>query len=515
MEFDKKKFSSWFMIFTIIIIIGGFNVSYFIKHISSNTESIVDYNLKDDDINPVREAAVAGIFYPADVYQLKNDINGYLQHITDNNSGKPKILITPHAGYKYSAQVAASAFAKLRPFKDKIKKVFLLGPSHRVYVNGVALPKEKSFKTPLGIIKVDSDIVEQISKTKPFKFKSTAHKNEHSLEVSLPFLQVVLGNFEIIPMLYGEANPHEIAQTIQPYLERDDSILIVSADLSHYLDYSTAKKVDEQTANNIKEGKTVDHHQSCGATAINTALIMAQNFGLVPQMLNMANSGDVIGDKDSVVGYGAWSFEKNNEDDASNLEGIDLEEKNLQNFARHYKNAIIQIVERALIDAVKNNKIYSPERNEYEDILFNKGASFVTLKKHNILRGCMGSIFQTNAIAKDLSKNTFLAAMNDPRFEPLKEDELNDIVFSVSLLTGFEGIKFTSYDDLINKIRPNTDGLLIKDGKRQGLFLPSVWDDIPNKKEFLNELKIKAGLSPNYWSDNIEVFRFKTVEITK
>lgn len=515
MEFDKKKASSWFMIITIILIIGGFNVGYFIKHISSNSESIVDYNLKDDDINPIREAAVAGIFYPADIYQLNNDINGYLEHIVSDSAGKPKILIVPHAGYKYSAKVAASAFARIKPFKNKIKKVFLLGPSHRVYVDGVALPKEKSFKTPLGIVKVDTEIINELEQTNVFKFKSSAHKKEHSLEVSLPFLQNVLTNFKIIPMLYGEANPQDIAQILQPYLERNDSILIISADLSHYLDYSSAKKIDEQTAKDIENGKSINHHQSCGATAVNTAMILAQKFGFVPHLLNMANSGDTIGDKDRVVGYGAWAFEKDNEEDLTELKPIEIEEKNLQNFARHNKEAILQIVEKSLLKAVKNNEIYTPERNEYNDVLFNKGASFITLEKNNRLRGCIGSLFPTTAIAKDLAKNTFSAAINDSRFNPIKENELKDITFKVSLLTGFEEIKFTSYDNLIEQIKPKTDGLLIKDGERQGLFLPSVWKDIPNKKEFLTELKIKAGLSPNYWSDNIEVFRFRTVEITK
>ncbi len=515
MEFDKKKASSWFMIITIILIIGGFNVGYFIKYISSNRESIVDYNLKDEDINPIREAAVAGIFYPADIYQLTSDINGYIEHVSSSNNGKPKILIVPHAGYKYSAQIAASAFARIKPFKDKIKKVFLLGPSHRVYVDGVALPKEKSFKTPLGIVKVDTNIINELEQTNVFKFKSSAHKNEHSLEVSLPFLQNVLTNFKIIPMLYGEANPQDIAQILQPYLERNDSILIVSADLSHYLDYTSAQKADKQTAKDIENGKSINHHQSCGATAINTAMILAQKFGFVPLLLNMANSGDTAGNKDRVVGYGAWSFEKENEEDLTKLKAIEIEEKNLQNFARHNKEAILQIVEKSLFKAVKNNKIYTPKRNEYNNVLFNKGASFVTLEKNNKLRGCIGSLLPTNAIATDLAKNTFSAAKNDSRFKPINENELKEITFKVSLLTGFEKIEFASYDDLLKQIKPKIDGLLIKDGERQGLFLPSVWEDIHNKKEFLTELKIKAGLSPNYWSDNIEVFRFRTVEITK
>ena len=515
MEFDKKKTSSWFMIITIILIIGGFNVGYFINHISSNRESIVDYNLNDDDINPIREAAVAGIFYPADIYQLNNEINKYLEHVVSSSAGTPKILIVPHAGYKYSAQVAANAFARIKPFKNTIKKVFLLGPSHRVYVNGIALPSEKSFKTPLGIVKVNTDIISQLEQTNLFKFKSSAHTKEHSLEVSLPFLQNILNDFKIIPMLYGEANPQDIAQILQPYLTQNDTILIVSADLSHYLDYSSAKKVDEQTADDIKNGKSINQHQSCGAVGINTAIILAQKFGFVPHLLNMANSGDTVGDKNNVVGYGAWVFEKNNKKNLPELKGIEAEEKNLQNFAKHNKDEILQIVEKSLLAAVKNNEVYSPERNNYNDVLFNKGASFITLEKNNHLRGCIGSLFPTNAIAKDLAQNTFSAAMNDSRFSSVKEDELKDITFKISLLTSFEKIEFKSYEDLLNQIRPKIDGLLIKDGERQGLFLPSVWKDIPSKKEFLTELKIKAGLSPSYWSDNIEIFKFRTVEISK
>ena len=278
MEFDKKKISTWFMIISIILIIGGFNLGYFIKHISSNKEIIVNYNLEDDDINPIREAAVAGIFYPADVYQLNSDIKGYIEHISNSDSSEPKILIIPHAGYKYSAQVAASAFKKIQPFKNKFKKIFLLGPAHYVRITGVALASEKSFKTPLGIVKTDTNIANQLAQNRTFSFNSNAHKKEHSLEVMLPFLQNTLSNFQIIPMVYGSAKPQDIAYVLQPYLERNDALLIISADLSHYLDYETAKQTDEDTAKKIEKGLTLDSHQSCGAIGINTAMILAKDF---------------------------------------------------------------------------------------------------------------------------------------------------------------------------------------------------------------------------------------------
>jgi AmmeMemoRadiSam system protein A len=240
-------------------------------------------------------------------------------------------------------------------------------------------------------------------------------------------------------------------------------------------------------------------------------MILAQQFGLVPHLLDMINSGDSAGDKESVVGYGAWSFEK--DDNTSELTGIELEQDNLRNFARHNKDTITKIVTKALEEAVLDNNKYTPKRDDYANVMFNKGASFVTLEKNNKLRGCIGSIFPTTSIAEDLAKNTYLAALHDSRFNPVVKEELKDITFKVSLLTGLEKFEFSSYDDLLKQIKPKTDGILIKDGKRQGVFLPAVWDDIPNKKDFLTELKIKAGLSPTYWSDDIEVFRFRAVEI--
>ncbi|MBE6467525.1 MAG: AmmeMemoRadiSam system protein B [Alphaproteobacteria bacterium] len=513
MEFDKKKFSTWFMIITIILIIGGFNVGYFFKHISSNKESIVNYSLEDDDINPIREAAVAGVFYPADTYQLNSDINGYIEHISNENSGKPKILIVPHAGYKYSAQVAASAFKKIQPFKNKFKKIFLLGPSHRVRVNGVALAMEKSFRTPLGIVKTDLSIANQLDQTSTFYFNSNAHRKEHSLEVIIPFLQKTLDNFQIIPMVYGSVNPEDVARILQPHLEREDSLLIISADLSHYLDYTTAQQEDKKTAEKIKKGEPLLEHQSCGATGINTAMILAKDFALVPHLLDMANSGDTAGDKDRVVGYGAWAFEEDKQPET--LDSIELEEKNLHNFTRHNKDAILKIVKTALYEAVMNNNTYSPKREDFDNVMFNKGATFVTLEKNNKLRGCIGSILPVNAVADDLAKNTILAALNDSRFKPVSKKELPKITYKISFLTSFVPIKFSSYDDLLTKIEPYIDGILIKDGKRQGIYLPSVWELISDKHEFMNQLKIKAGLSPSYWSDKIEVYKFRTVEVSQ
>ena len=511
MEIDRKKLPSYVMILVIIVVAVFFNFSYFNNHISANDEKILDYDLTDEDVYPIRETAVAGLFYPADMYQLDKDLNGYLEHVHSDLSGRPHIMIVPHAGYKFSAQVAAYAYKKLEPFSGKIKKVFILGPSHTVAFNGVALSPDKAFKTPLGIVKTDDDITQNLRKNPLFITSAKAHKKEHALEVQLPFLQKTLKNFTIIPMVYGNANPNDVAKALQPYIKNDDTVLIISADLSHYLDYETAQQVDKQTAKQIQNSEPVDYHQSCGATGINTAMILAKDFGFVPRLLDMVNSGDVSDDKSRVVGYGAWAYQKKNEPEE--LSGIMLQEEHLKNFARHYKTQLVDIVKKSLAAAVNTRTIYHPEREIYNEVLFDKGAAFVTLEKNGRLRGCIGSLYPNKAIADDIAENTFNAANSDPRFKPVEPNEIKDIDFTVSLLTGFEEIKFKSYDELIEIIEPNVDGLLIRDGQREGLFLPSVWKEIPDKQEFMTQLKIKAGLSPSHWSEKTKVFRFRTVEI--
>ena len=511
MEFNRKKIPSYLMILTIIGVVIFFNVIYFDSHISANDASIVDYALSDDDINPVRETAVAGLFYPADVYQLDKDLDGYLEHAAADLSGRPHIMIVPHAGYQYSAQVAAQAYKRLQPFKKQIRRVFLLGPSHRTAVNGVALPAAKVFKTPLGAVRTDTEIMNELKKNPLFVVSAAAHKDEHALEVQLPFLQKTLDKFSIIPLLYGRAEPEKIAAALAPFLQDDATLLVISADLSHYLNYDEAKEADARTAEQIKNSEAINHHQSCGATAVNTAMILARQSGLVPRLLDMVNSGDTSGDKQRVVGYGAWVYQEAAEAEPT---GIELEQKHLQNFARNNREALLEIVRSSLEAAVLRNEIIHPKRSNFDDVLFDKGASFVTLKKNGRLRGCIGSVTASKAIAADLADNAYAAALHDPRFKPVTPEELPEIDFSIALLTDFEEMDFNSYADLLSKIKPGIDGLLLRDGEREGVFLPAVWETLPDKEEFVTQLKIKAGLSPTYWADRVKVFRFRTVEIT-
>lgn len=326
-------------------------------------------------------------------------------------------------------------------------------------------------------------------------------------------MQKVLGRFKIVPLVYGDVSAEELARVLEPYVTDAGTVIIVSADLSHYFDYDTARVLDGKTAGLIEQNRPeIENHMSCGATGINAALLLAAEKHLRPETLELANSGDTVGDRDSVVGYGAWSFAAEPEP-AVPAGRLEAELENLRRFASFYGRDLYQIARRALSEAAEHGRRFEPSRGDWPDKLFDKGAAFVTLTVKDSLRGCIGTVVPYQAVALDVAANAYEAAMEDSRFQPVKPEELPGIDIEISLLTDYEEIDFADEKELLTKIRPGIDGLIIRDGDRQGLFLPSVWEQLPGRQDFLNNLKLKAGMSPTYWSDNIKVYRFRTLEI--
>ncbi|MDD4556404.1 MAG: AmmeMemoRadiSam system protein B [Alphaproteobacteria bacterium] len=509
----EKKVVKYTLISLFLIFLAGFNYFILSDMLGSNDTYINNFEVEKKDNENAREPAVAGIFYASDRTKLDETIRHYLR--TDDNAEiQPKILIVPHAGYKYSGAVAGKAYGVLKKFEKEIKRVVVVGPSHYVNLYGAALPSYDSFKTPFGRVKINQKAVANLAKESNFKVFNAAHKKEHSIEVQIPFLQKALSSFTIVPVVYGEISPEELASGLEYYMKRKDTVIIFSADLSHYYTYEKAQDLDGFTNNLVlnKEAQVVDE-LSCGATGINAALLLAKEYSLYPQTIEMQNSGDVTGDKNQVVGYGAWSFSFSEPKVEIVQKTLESEYQSLVNFAGLYRGELLSIAKIALEDAVLRNEKYAPSRKDYSDALFNKGASFVTLYKKDELRGCVGTIIPYQAIARDVSASTYQAAMQDERFEKVSSAELNNLSLSVSLLTNLEQIRYINEEDLLEKIEQGIDGIVIREGDRQGLFLPSVWREFKTKREFLNALKLKTGLSPSYWSNRIKVYRFKTVEI--
>ena len=267
----------------------------------------------------VRQAAVAGTFYPAQKQTLASDINALLDESRSSpggneNSVSPKALIAPHAGYIYSGPTAAAAYARLAPVHATIRRVILLGPVHRVAVRGLALPGVEAFATPLGEIQIDHDAAASIENMPQVVVSPDAHAPEHSLEVQLPFLQSVLDDFKLLPLAVGDATPEEVSEVLEVLWGGPETLIVISSDLSHFLPYQTAREVDAQTAQHILHLQhTLNHEQACGGTPVNGLLLAAKHHHLQPYLLDLRNSGDTAGDKNRVVGYASFSFieEKN------------------------------------------------------------------------------------------------------------------------------------------------------------------------------------------------------------
>ena len=267
-------------------------------------------------MNPIRPAAVAGTFYPAQAAILRQNLQHYLRDAPAPPSGGqkaspwPKALIVPHAGYPYSGPTAASAYRSLASGRGKIQRVVLLGPAHRVPFRGIALSGADAFQTPLGVLPVDHAGVTAIAQLPQVLELPIAHAQEHALEVQLPFLQEVLGTVPILPLVVGEASPREVAEVLDTLWDGPESVILISSDLSHYHPYAEARRIDNATVRQIlhPDGTPIHPAQACGAIPINGLLQTAHRHRLQPRLLDLRNSGDTAGDRDTVVGYAAFAF---------------------------------------------------------------------------------------------------------------------------------------------------------------------------------------------------------------
>ena len=258
----------------------------------------------------VRQPAVAGAFYPANPAILQQTVTHLLKSsVASFETDRPKALIVPHAGYVYSGPVAGQAYAQLIMHAETIRRVILLGPTHRTPVRGIALPEADRFATPLGEIPIDQDAIRRLVGLPQVVVNGVAHASEHSLEVQLPFLQSVLHDFSLVPLAVGDATAEEIADVLEALWGGPETLIVVSSDLSHYLPYAEAGQVDRDTVGQIMRGRQLtSFEQACGALPINGLLLAARRHKLTPKLLAQCNSGDTAGDRRGVVGYAAIEF---------------------------------------------------------------------------------------------------------------------------------------------------------------------------------------------------------------
>jgi hypothetical protein len=438
------------------------------------------------------------MFYPGDPAVLARDVRA-LVDAAHPEPLRPKALIAPHAGYIYSGPVAASAYALLRPLRQTIKRVVLLGPVHRVWVRGLALPSVSWFDTPLGRIPLDAEAMQALRRLPQVEVNDSAHAMEHSLEVHLPFLQSVLEDFSLVPLAVGGANPEEVAQVLDAVWGGEETLIVVSSDLSHFLPYQQAQAIDQTTVQSMLALNTrLVGEQACGAHPVNGLTLVAKRRGLTPHLLDLRNSGDTAGDKSRVVGYAALAF-------TEPAAGQAADPAKARADAEAEKGRLLTSLARA---AIAKRFGQAEPILPHPEWLEAPGAVFVTLTQNGQLRGCIGSLEAHRPLAEDLDANAQAAAFRDPRFTPLSEAELARTRVEVSVLSHPEPMHFTCEADALAQLRPGVDGVILEYGSHRATFLPQVWAQLPDKRDFMAHLKQKAGLKADFWADGVRLSRY-------
>jgi AmmeMemoRadiSam system protein B/AmmeMemoRadiSam system protein A len=443
----------------------------------------------------IRPAAVAGMFYPGASVELGRDVLAMLDESRTAPlvPGVPKGLIVPHAGYIYSGPVAANAYALLRPAVGIVKRVVLLGPCHRVAVRGLALPAVSAFETPLGRVEIDADAVAALKALPQVGVNAATHANEHSLEVQLPFLQQILREFELVPLVVGTAAAGEVAEVLDALWGGPETLIVISSDLSHYHPYDEARALDRRTVQAIAAFRAdIDHAQACGATPITGFLVAAKQRGLQPELLDVRNSGDTAGGRDRVVGYASFAF---------------WEPRRAYD-AEHGHTLL------ALARASVANALGAGPAPAVPDALWLKErrATFVTLTEAGKLRGCIGSLHPTRTLGEDVVANAAAAALSDRRFSRLKPDELARIEMEVSLLSAPTLVAFADERELFAQLRPGVDGVILACGGTRGTYLPQVWESLPEPRQFFASLMQKAGIPADTRLARCQVWRYQVMK---
>ncbi len=454
-----------------------------------------------------KKPVFAGSFYPEKPEEITNLLNSYKHELTDDY--KSKAIIVPHAGVYYSGHAAMIAFQHLE-LNDTI---FIIAPAHQLEFNNIALPEYTFFDTPLGSIEVNNKLIQDIVEKFPAIISNEPFEKEHSIEVQLPFLQNIFTppiqsaidfvkglknigrKFKIVPILVGNCDYRLISDLISSYW--GNSSFVISSDLSHFYTQQECRQIDAYTATIIETGKLdfFQPMQACGLTGIMGLVDFANNNECSLIRAMMYNSGDISHDTSKVVGYGSWFLYTDNKNEF---------------IERYYSKYIMNIVKATILTSLRGEDFIP---RDIPQALTQYGASFVTLKMHNdTLRGCIGSVYPTKPLILDLIDNAKNAAFQDPRFEPLTEKELHDLKISISILSSIQRINFKDERDLLSKIHPH--GVIIVEKNKRAVYLPEVWEQLPEKDVFLNSLKEKAGLPPEYFSRTIEAYKFDTVSIT-
>ncbi len=463
-----------------------------------------------------RPPAVAGAFYPADPQELARTVDGLLAKAAPAAAAEvPVALVVPHAGYMYSGGVAAHAYALVR--QQKYDRVVVISPSHIDAFEFSAVYDGDAYATPLGAVPVDKAFAVRLTRSGPgLQLSGRGHetrgeRGEHALEVQLPFLQRALGDFRLVPIVMGDQRyeaSRALGTALAKAIEGSRTLIVASSDLSHFHRYEDAVRLDRRVLKAIEEwdyftmARNFEQNiwEACGGGPIVAAMIAAERLGARQvRVLKYANSGDVTGDRNQVVGYAAVAFFRS-AGAASNGDGA---AQTTFSLSHEEQRELLWLARKSVETAVRERRLYEGPAPRWPALLEDRGA-FVTLKKHGQLRGCIGYIFPMKPLYLTVRDVAAMAAVRDERFPPVTTKELDQLDYEISVLSPLRRV--LSVDEIV----VGKHGLIIKRGEREGLLLPQVpverrWD----RRTFLEQTCLKAGLQPSAWRDpETDIFRF-------
>ncbi len=459
-----------------------------------------------------RPAVHAGRFYPAQAEALRESLQACWLGRVSSRLPPPKALIVPHAGLRYSGPIAASAYATVAALRGQIQRVVLLGPSHRHALVGCAVPEATVWSTPLGDIPIDSEALRIASGFDFVHVSDTAHAPEHSVEVQLPFLQSVLGNFQLLPVLVGTLRPEDGADLLDALWGGPETLIVVSTDLSHDLDQERAERVDAESIASFERMDPAEAlgADACGRQAVAALLAAARRRGMRIQTLDARNSAQTAGTPERVVGYAALLLWPADQAPASSLGPLAVAsapsdtEPTLApapQFAVGQRRLLCDLAWAALRSHLSGNAIALPDAAW----LRQPSATFVTLDLDGHLRGCIGNLSPHLPLARSVVQHAHAAAFADSRFPKLQSHELKGLTLSISVLSPLQPLNVSSYDHLLLALRPGVDGLCLHTQHHQETFLPSVWEQLPGATDFVAALWRKAGLEPQQWPGDLKL----------
>ena len=466
----------------------------------------------------VRQAGVAGGFYPADPKVLAATIDEMLAHVAEPPiTDRILAVVAPHAGYQYSGPVAAYTYAALRG--RKFSRVVVIAPSHYESFGFSSVFEGDAYATPLGLVHVDKAFARKLaSMSSTLRLSSQGHDAtsagaEHAIEVQLPWLQRVLGDFELVPVVMGDQSYESsralgvaLAKLIQSENKNGETLIVASSDLSHFHTYGDAVTIDRKTLHALEEwdyfsmSRNFESRiwEACGGAPIVAAMIAAERMGAnQAKVIKYANSGDVTGDHSSVVGYSADVFVK--------AQGSAAAETPFS-LSEQEKSELLALARTSVEHAINKDEAYVPTASASDALNRERGA-FVTLHESGELRGCIGYTSATKPLYMTVRDTATLAALKDPRFKPVSVSELPKLEYEISVLSPLRRVTD------IQQIKVGEHGLLMKNGGFEGLLLPQVpveqkWD----RQKFLEQTCVKAGMSAGCWKDeDTDIFLFTAV----